>query len=82
MKSRNRVGMLSHVSSSSGNLILRAERHVMIGETISDSSGRLIGQVFDIFGPVESPFIAVKTKLKDPEELLGEDLFLGGKKRT
>ena len=74
--------MLSHVSSSSGNLILRAERHVMIGETISDSRGRLIGQVFDIFGPVESPFIAVKTKLKDPEELLGEDLFLGGKKRT
>lgn len=81
MKARNRVGTLSHISSSSGNLILRAERQVKIGEAIADSRGKQIGQVFDIFGPVEAPFIAVKTRLKDPEKLLGEDLFFGKKKR-
>ena len=81
MKSRNRVGTSSHISSSSGNLILRAERQVKIGETIAASRGKQIGHVFDIFGPVDAPFIAVKTKMKDPEKLLGEDLFLGKKKR-
>ena len=81
MKSRNRVGTSSHISSSSGNLILRAERQVKIGEAIADSSGKQIGHVFDVFGPVEAPFIAVKTRMKDPEKLLGEDLFLGKKKR-
>jgi RNA-binding protein len=81
MKSRNRVGTSSHISSSSGNLILRAERQVKIGEAIADSRGKQIGHVFDVFGPVEAPFIAVKTKMKDPEKLLGEDFFLGKKKR-
>jgi RNA-binding protein len=81
MNSRNRVGTSSHISSSSGNLILRAERQVKIGEVIADSRGKQIGHVFDFFGPVEAPFIAVKTKMKDPEKLLGEELFLGKKKR-
>jgi RNA-binding protein len=81
MKQRNRVGTLSHVSSSSGNLILRAERQVKIGEAIADSRGKYVGQVFDVFGPVEAPFIAVKTRIKDPEKLLGEGLFLGKRKR-
>jgi RNA-binding protein len=81
MKTRNRVGKISHISSSSGNLILRAERQVKIGEVIADSRGKQIGQVFDVFGPVEAPFIAVKTRLKDPEKLIGKDLYLGRKKR-
>ena len=81
MKSKNRVGTSSHISNSSGNLILRAERQVKIGEAIADSRGKQIGHVFDIFGPVEAPFIAVKTRMKDPEKLIGEDLFLGKKKR-
>jgi RNA-binding protein len=81
MKTRNRVGKISHISSSSGNLILRAERQVKIGEAIADSRGKQIGQVFDVFGPVEAPFIAVKTRLKDAEKLIGKDLYLGKKKR-
>ena len=81
MKTRNRVGKISHISSSSGNLILRAERQVKIGEAIADSRGKQIGQVFDVFGPVEAPFIAVKTRLKDSEKLIGKDLYLGRMKR-
>ncbi len=81
MKSRNRVGSILHISSSSGNLILRAERQFKIGENVSDSKGKRIGQVFDVFGPVEAPFISVKTRTKDPEKLIGKDLFLGKKKR-
>ena len=81
MKHRNRVGTISHVSSSSGNLILKGECQVKIGEPISDSRGKHIGQVFDVFGPVEAPFISVKTRIKDPERLVGKDLYLGRKKR-
>ncbi len=81
MKTRNRVGKISHISSSSGNLILRAERQVKIGEAIADSRRKQIGQGFDVFGPEEAPFIAVKTRLKDSEKLIGKDLYLGRKKR-
>ena len=81
MKSRKRVGTALHLSSSSGNLILEAETEVRIGEAILDESGRRVGTVFDLFGPVSGPFVAVKPRTKDPESLLGEALFLGGRNR-
>lgn len=80
MKAKDRVGIVSHISKSSGNLILRAERDVNIGDTILDSKGKRIGNIFDVFGPVEAPFLAVKSRIKDPEKLIGKGLFLGRKK--
>lgn len=52
-----------------------------IGETILDSTGRKIGTVFDLFGPVSGPYVAVKPSIERPERLLGEALFLGKGKR-
>jgi RNA-binding protein len=80
MKSKDRVGIVSHISKSSGNLILRAERDVKIGDIILDPKGKRIGNIFDVFGPLEAPFLAVKSKIKDPERLIGMSLFLGKKK--
>jgi rRNA processing protein Gar1 len=70
-----RVGTVLHLSSSSGNLILKAEGDVKIGETILDSTGSMIGTVFDLFGPVSGPFVAVKPRIQYPEKLQGETLF-------
>lgn len=81
MGSRNRLGAVLHVSKSSGNLILKMSRDAKIGDAVTDSKGKRIGVVFDIFGPVETPYASVKTGRKDSERFIGKDLFLRGGKR-
>lgn len=81
MGSKRGLGTTSHLSSSSGNLILKAESDVRIGEAVLDRGGKRVGTVFDLFGPVSSPFVAVRPMVDDPERYVGEPLFLGRPKR-
>lgn len=76
MKSSRRLGMVLHISSNSGNLILKAEMNASIGEPVTDRENRVVGRVFDIFGPVSSPFISVKPEVDKPEKLIGRPLYL------
>jgi RNA-binding protein len=81
MNFKNRVGTALHISRSSGNLILKAENNAKIGDPVFNSGGKKVGLIFDIFGPVKTPFISVRPRIKDPEKLVGEPLFLGRSKR-
>lgn len=81
MKSRIRVGTILHKSSSSGNLILRAETEARIGEAVRNSDDKKIGVIFDLFGPVSEPFVSVKPNTGDPEGLLNSALYLVRKTR-
>lgn len=81
MGSRRRIGTALHLSNSSGNLILKAEDKLKIGEAIFDADGKRIGTVFDLFGPVSRPFVAVKPGTVDKERLLGKPFFLGKRKK-
>lgn len=80
MKSRIRLGTVLHLSSSSGNLILETAEEAKIGEDVLDSGGKKVGTIFDLFGPLSNPFVAVKPRIDNPERLLGEDLFLRKRK--
>ena len=80
MKSKNRVGSILHVSHSSGNLILKAKTEVKIGDVVSDNKGKNIGRVFDVFGPVTSPYISVKPRKGDPAGLVGKALYVQRKR--
>jgi len=75
--SKRLLGTTSHISSSSKNLILKAENEVNIGRAVLDRKGKRVGTVFDLFGPVSNPFVAVKPEIDDPEKCVGEPLFLG-----
>jgi len=77
MRPKRRLGAVLHVSSSSGNLILKAESSVKIGDAALDNRGNRVGTVSDLFGPVCSPFAAVKPKVGDPERYVGGLLFSG-----
>ena len=76
MKPENRVGTVLHLSRSSGNLILKAENEPRIGDPVLDSEGKKMGRVFDIFGPLSSPYLAVQPSVGHPEQYLGKALFL------
>ena len=80
MKSKNRVGVILHVSHSSGNLILKSKTEVKIGDVVRDNKGKNIGRVFDVFGPVTSPYISVKPRKGDPSGLVGKALYVQRKR--
>ena len=81
MRSKRKLGTVLHLSSSSGNLILKAESNVRIGDAVHDDDGKKVGTVFDLFGPVSKPFMAVKPRVDDPERYVGEPLFWGRRRR-
>jgi rRNA processing protein Gar1 len=81
MKKGSRIGTVMHISRSSGNLILESSRNAKIGETVTDSKGKRVGVVFDVFGPVGSPYASVRTRIKNPEHLIGAELFSGQMKK-
>lgn len=72
------LGYVSHKSKSSGNIILKARTETRINEKVYNKKGNQIGKVFDIFGPVNSPFISIR--LKDGQEvMIGKPLFINEK---
>lgn len=81
MKGFDRIGVVTHLSFSSGNLILRAEREVKIGKPVYDWKKRKVGAIFDFFGPISSPFISVHLTAKNPERYVGKPLYMKGVKR-
>jgi len=79
LSSKTVLGYVLHVSKGSGNLILRAESETRIGQYVFDKRGRKVGSVFDIFGPVEQPYISVRYD-GEPENIKGKPLFLAEQK--
>ncbi len=69
-----------HVSPSQ-SIILKAERAPKIGETVVDEDLKPVGRVFDVFGPVSSPYVAVRPSLHEPERLVGKRLYVVPSKR-
>ncbi len=69
-----RLGLVLHISPSR-KIVIKAENVPKIGETVVDENFKTIGEVFDIFGPVSSPYVAVRPKMQEPEELVRQRLY-------
>ncbi len=69
-----RIGLVLHTSSS-GNMILKAENLPRIGDRVMDENLNQIGAVFDIFGPVSSPYVAVRPNVEDPKRFVHHVLY-------
>jgi RNA-binding protein len=69
-----------HVSPSR-NVIARIESVPKIGETVVDENLRPVGKVFDIFGPVSAPYVAIRPAIQRPEELVNRRLYVLPSKR-
>ena len=62
-------------------LVVRVDRAPKIGQAAFDSKGKRVGNIFDIFGPVKSPYVVIKPasglSKVDLEKLVGLDIFMG-----
>ena len=70
-----RLGRVLHISPSR-NIIVKIENIPRIGETIVDENLRTVGKIFDMFGPVCSPYVAVRPTILKPEELTNKTLYI------
>jgi RNA-binding protein len=75
-----RLGLILHVSPSR-NIIIKVENTPRIGETVVDENLKPIGRVFDVFGPVASPYAAVKPTVQSPEKLTSKTVYITPSKR-
>jgi RNA-binding protein len=71
--------------SPSRNIIVKIENTPKIGEAVVDENLKSVGTVFDIFGPVSSPYAAVRPTARDPEKWANKKLYVlpqrGGRRR-
>jgi RNA-binding protein len=60
-----RIGRVLHVGSDK-NLIVKVENLPRIGDRVVDEKFKPVGRVFDIFGPIAAPYVAVRTQGNEP----------------
>ncbi|HLN44122.1 MAG TPA: Gar1/Naf1 family protein [Candidatus Sulfotelmatobacter sp.] len=70
-----RLGRVVNVTPSQ-NLVVKTERAPKIGSSVVDESLKTVGRVFDIIGPVTSPYAVVKPTIREPEKLTSKQLYL------
>ena len=81
-----RLGRILNVTPSQ-NIVVKTEKTPKIGSTVIDENLKVVGKVFDIIGPVSSPYAIVKPTIKEAERLINKQLYLplskkeGSKKR-
>jgi RNA-binding protein len=70
-----RIGLVLHISPSR-NIIAKVESTPRIGEPVVDENLKQVGKVFDIFGPVSSPYAAIRPSIREPEKLTNRALYV------
>jgi len=60
----------------SKNIIIKTEKSPKIGSEVVDENLRVVGRVFDIIGPVSSPYVVVKPTAKEPAKLMNRPVYL------
>ena len=70
-----RLGRVMNVTPSQ-NLVVKAEKAPKIGSSVVDESLKVVGKVFDVIGPVASPYAVVRPVIRQPETLSNKQLYL------
>ena len=75
------LGKVLHLVSR--GMVIQSGEAPRLGEAVLDSKKRKIGNVSDIFGPVNSPYLLIKPvsilSRADMEGLVGSDVYMGEK---
>ena len=62
--------------SSNKNIILKADMMPRIGDKVFNETLKPVGTISDIFGPVSSPYVSVKTNVMEPQKLVKHVLYV------
>jgi RNA-binding protein len=57
-------------------MVVKTDKTPQIGLAVVDENLKVVGKIFDIIGPVSSPYAVVKPAVKEPEKLTNKPLYL------
>ena len=75
-----RLGLILHISSNR-SIIVKLENIPRIGEIVVDENLKQVGKVFDILGPVSSPYATIKPLVRNVESYRNKMLYAVPSKR-
>jgi RNA-binding protein len=75
-----RLGKVLNVTPSQG-IVVKVEKPPKLGAAVIDENLKVVGRIFDIIGPVSSPYAVVKPSVKDPEKLANRQLYVSPSER-
>jgi RNA-binding protein len=75
-----RLGKVLSVTPSQ-SVVVKLEKAPKLGAAVIDENLKIVGRIFDIIGPVSSPYAVVKPSVKDPEKLVNKQLYVSPSKR-
>jgi RNA-binding protein len=70
-----RLGKVTSITPSNG-IVIKTDKAPKIGMEVVDENLKVVGKVFDIIGPVSSPYAVVRPSIKEPSALLNKPLYL------
>lgn len=75
-----KLGKVLSVTPSQ-NLIVKLNNAPKIGASVIDENLHAVGRIFDVIGPVSSPYAVVKASVRDPEKLVNKQLYVSPLKK-
>ncbi|WP_457548897.1 H/ACA ribonucleoprotein complex subunit GAR1 [Archaeoglobus sp.] len=70
-----KIGKVSHVSKS-GFIVVKAKEIPKIGSEVCNRKLEKVGYVYDIIGPIKSPFILIRPKDRKMLKKFDDELFV------
>ena len=71
-----KLGTVLHISHR-GYIILKTDKTPPIGARVVDKKVQDVGTIQDVFGPVKTPYVAIRPKNSDSlSKLIGQPLYL------
>lgn len=75
-----RLGKVISVTPSQ-SIVVKIDKPPKMGCAVIDENLKVIGRIFDIIGPVSSPYAVVKPSVKNPERLSNRQLYVSPPKK-
>jgi RNA-binding protein len=75
-----RLGKVLNVTPSQ-NMVVKLEKAQKLGAAVIDENLKVVGRIFDVIGPVSSPYAVIKPSVKTPEKLVNKQLYVSPSRR-
>jgi len=75
-----RLGKVLSVTPSQ-SIVVKLDKAPKVGSAVVDENLKVVGKIFDVIGPVSSPYAVIRSSVKDPEKLANRQLYVSSSRK-